>query len=400
MNRDALLKECFRWFGPNDPVSLQDIVQCGCTGVYTSLHHIPYGEVWSREEIRKRLDMLAPYGLEWTAVESVPVSEAIRTRTGDFERHLENYRQTLLNLGAEGVKVVIYNFMPALDWVRTDLAHKLPDGSLCLLFDPAKFAAFETLILKRPGAEKDYTPEQLAKAKTFFDSLDDDGKARFEKGILDVFPGVKMGVTLESFRGMLAKYDGIDEKKLREHYRLFLEAVVPAAEKAGVRLAVHPDDPPFPILGLARIASTEADFKQIIEMVPSPSNGICFCTGSLSARAENDLPGMVKRLGHRIYCVHLRSVQRNSDGTFYEANHLEGCANLPAVMTEVLKLNATRGKDMKLSVRPDHGHRMLDDLKKPINANPGYDCLGRMRGLAELRGLQTGIAYTLGDKLK
>jgi mannonate dehydratase len=399
MNHDILLKECFRWFGPNDPVSLRDITQCGCTGVYTSLHHIPYGEVWSRAEIRKRLDILKPYGLNWTAVESVPVSEAIRTRTGDFERHLENYRQTLENLGAEGVNLVIYNFMPALDWVRTDLAHKLPDGSECLLFDPAKFAAFEIYFLKRPGAEKDYTAAQLGKAKAFFDSLDDAGKAKFEKAILDVFPGVKMGVTIESFRAMLAKYDGIDEAKLREHYKLFLEAVVPTAEKAGVRLAVHPDDPPFPILGLARIASTEADFKQIVEMVPSPSNGICFCTGSLSARAENDLPGMVKRLGKHIHCVHLRSVQRNPDGTFYEANHMEGCANLPAVMTEVLKLNATRDAAHKLSVRPDHGHRILDDLKKPVNPNPGYDCLGRMKGLAELRGLQIGLAYAMEHKI-
>ncbi len=399
MNKDALLKECFRWYGPNDPVTLQDIVQCGCAGVYTSLHHIPYGEVWPREEIRKRLDQLAPYGLEWTAVESVPVSEAIRTRTGDFERHLENYRQTLENLGAEGVKVVIYNFMPALDWVRTDLAYKLPDGSQCLFFDPAKFAAFEIYLLKRPGAEKDYTAAQLEKAKKFFDSLDEAGRAAFEKAILDVFPGVKMGVNMEKFRAMLAKYDGIDEKKLREHYRLFLEAVVPSAEKAGVRLAVHPDDPPFPILGLARIASTESDFKQICEMVPSPSNGICFCTGSLSARASNDLPGMVKRLGTHIVCVHLRSVQRNPDGSFFEANHLEGSANLPAVMTEVLKLNATRDAAHKLSVRPDHGHRILDDLKKPANPNPGYDCLGRMKGLAELRGLQIGIAFTMGESL-
>jgi mannonate dehydratase len=395
MNRDILLKECFRWFGPNDPVSLQDIVQCGCTGVYTSLHHIPYGEEWSRTEIRRRLDMLAPYGLAWTAVESVPVSEQIRTRTGDYERHLENYRKTLENLAAEGVNLVIYNFMPALDWVRTDLAHKLPDGSECLLFDPAKFAAFEVFFLKRPGAEKDYTAAQLEKAKAFYDSLDAAGRAGFEKSILDVFPGVKMGVTLDSFRAMLAKYDGIGEAKLREHYKLFLEAVVPTAERVGVRLAVHPDDPPFPILGLARIASYEQDFRKIVEMVPSPANGICFCTGSLSARADNDLPGMVKRLGKHIHCVHLRSVQRNPDGTFYEANHMEGCANLPAVMTEVLKLNASRDASHKLSMRPDHGHRILDDLKKPVNANPGYDCLGRMRGLAELRGLQLGLAYAM-----
>jgi len=393
MAHDPMLKECFRWFGPNDPVSLQFIRQCGCTGVFTSLHHIPYGELWTREEIRKRLDQLAQYGLEWAAVESLPISEAIRTRTGDFERHLENYRASIENLAAEGVPVIIYNFMPALDWVRTDLAFKMPDGSECLHFDPSRFGAFELHILKRSGAEKDYTPEQLAKAKAIYDSMDSDARAKFEKAILDVFPGVKMGVTLDSFRAMLAKYEGIDAAKLREHYRLFLEAVVPTAERVGARLAVHPDDPPFPILGLARIASTEDDFRKIVEMVPSPANGICFCTGSLSARADNDLPGMVKRLGAHIHCVHLRSVQRNPDGSFYEAAHMEGSANLPAVVTEMLKLNATRDAAHKLALRPDHGRRMLDDLSKPTNANPGYDCLGRMKGLAELRGLMTGILY-------
>ena len=398
MNRDAMLKECFRWFGPNDPVSLQDIRQCGCMGVFTSLHHIPYGELWTREEIRKRVDQLSEYGLEWSAVESLPISEAIRTRTGDFERHLENYRKSIENLAAEGVPLIIYNFMPALDWVRTDLAWKMPDGSECLHFDPARFGVFEMHMLKRPGAEKDYTPEQVVKAKAMFDAMDEAERAKFEKAILDVFPGVKMGVTLDSFRAMLAKYDGIDEAKLREHYRLFLEAVVPTAERVGARLAVHPDDPPFPILGLARIASTESDFRQIVDMVPSPANGICFCTGSLSARADNDLTGMVQRLGEHIHCVHLRSVQRNPDGTFYEAAHMEGCANIPAVMAELLKLNATKPADAKLPLRPDHGRRLLDDLKKPVNPNPGYDCLGRMKGLAELRGLMHGLVYASQSK--
>ncbi|MBN1404407.1 MAG: mannonate dehydratase [Opitutales bacterium] len=398
MNRDAMLKECFRWFGPNDPVSLQDIRQCGCMGVFTSLHHIPYGELWTREDIRKRVDQLSEYGLEWSAVESLPISEAIRTRTGDFERHLENYRKSIENLAAEGVPLIIYNFMPALDWVRTDLAWKMPDGSECLHFDPARFGVFEMHMLKRPGAEKDYTPEQVVKAKAMFDAMDEAERAKFEKAILDVFPGVKMGVTLDSFRAMLAKYDGIDEAKLREHYRLFLEAVVPTAERVGARLAVHPDDPPFPILGLARIASTESDFRQIVEMVPSPANGICFCTGSLSARADNDLTGMVQRLGKHIHCVHLRSVQRNPDGTFYEAAHMEGCANIPAVMAELLKLNDTKPADAKLPLRPDHGRRLLDDLKKPVNPNPGYDCLGRMKGLAELRGLMHGLVYASQSK--
>lgn len=391
--RQAMLKECFRWYGPSDPVSLADIVQCGCTGVYTSLHHIPYGELWAPGEIRKRLDMLAPYGLEWTAVESVPVSEAIKTRTGDYERHLANYARTLENLGAAGVRTVIYNFMPALDWVRTDLAHKLPDGSECLYYDPARFAAFEVHILQRPGAEKDYTADQLARARAFHDSLDAAALHAFERSLIDVFPGVKMGLSLDDFRAMLARYDGVDEARLRENMRLFLQAVVPAAERAGVRLAVHPDDPPFPILGLARIVSTAQDLVEVTRMADSPANGVCYCTGSLSARADNDLPGIVRQLGSRIHAVHLRSVQRNPDGSFYEANHLEGCADLPTVVATLLDENARRAPGDRLSFRPDHGHRMLDDLRKPPNPMPGYDCLGRMRGLAEVRGLQMGLLW-------
>ena len=387
------LTPSFRWYGPGDPVSLNEIVQTGAKGVFTALHDIPYGEAWSRAAIRQRLGELASAGLSWEAVESVPVSEAIRTRTGDFEQHLENYRQTLTNLGAEGVSVVIYNFMPVLDWVRTDLAWRLSDGTECLRFDPVRFAAFELFLLKRPGADSDYTPDQLNQAEEFFKSLSVEEIRVFERGLIDVFPGVKMGLSLDELRAMLARYDGIDADGLREHYRRFLEAVVPAAEEAGVRLAVHPDDPPFPILGLRRIVSTQADLEKIVTMVDSPSNGICYCTGSLSARLDNDLVEIAETLGDRIHATHLRSVAHEADGSFYEANHLEGAVNMPAVVQALQKVNARRADGASLSYRPDHGHRMLDDLEKPQNPNPGYDLIGRMKGMAEIEGIQQALQY-------
>jgi mannonate dehydratase len=394
MNTDSLLHEGFRWYGPSDPVSLADIKQTGACGVYTALHDIPYGAVWPRTAIRERLDQLAEFGLKWLAVESVPVSEAIKTRGPLCEEHIKNYQMTLENLGAEGVDVVVYNFMPVLDWIRTDLAHQLPDGTEALLFNPVHFAAFEIHLLQRKGAENDYTSEQLEKAKAFYHGMDEEGRKQFERNILDVFPGCDWGLSLDELRAMLSTYADIDADQLRKNYAHFLRSVVPTAETAGVRLAVHPDDPPFPVLGLARIVSTEDDLRAIIDMIPSPSNGLCFCSGSLGARKDNDLPGIISRLGEHIHAVHLRSVQHLDDGQFYEANHLEGCANIPTLVKEFLKVNSLREDNKKLSFRPDHGHRMLDDLKKPSNSNPGYDCLGRMRGLAEIRGLQIGISST------
>ena len=393
MNKQSLLQEGFRWYGPNDPVTLSDIVQCGAQGVYTALHDIPYGAVWPRKAIRERIDQLAAHGLEWLAVESVPVSEAIKTRGPLCEEHIENYRQTLENLAAEGVHVVVYNFMPVLDWIRTDLSYKLPDGSEALLFDPVHFAAFEIYHLKREGAEDDYTAEQVKQAEAFFNSKTDEEKKQFEQNILDVFPGCDWGLSLDELRGMLATYADIDANQLRKNYAHFLRSVIPTAEAHGVRLAVHPDDPPFPVLGLPRIVSTESDLRAIIAMAPSPANGICFCSGSLGARKDNDLLGIVERFDAHIHAVHLRSVQHLDDGRFYEANHLEGCGNIPALVYAFLKINAKRDEDKKLSFRPDHGHRMLDDLNKPQNSNPGYDCLGRMRGLAEIRGLQVGMTF-------
>ncbi len=391
-----------RWFGPADPVTLCDIKQCGCSGVITSLHHIPYGDVWTREEIIKRKKELDACGLEWIAVESVPVSEEIKTRTGGYLRHIDNYQQTIQNLGAEGINVVIYNFMPVLDWVRTDLQYALPDGTECLYFDPVKFAAFEIYLLKRTGAENDYTPEQLQKAETFFNLLSPAEIRNFERTIIDIFPGVNLGFTIQDIRDMLAKYRNITGDRLREHLKLFLEEVIPVCEACGVRMAIHPDDPPYSILGLPRIVSTEEDIKIILEMADSPANGVAFCTGSFGARSDNDLPEMIRRYGSRIQVFHFRSTQCNPDGSFYEANHLEGSVDMyevvKAALEEMKKRKDANRSDWQLAFRPDHGHTMLDDLKKPLASTPGYSCIGRMRGLAEIRGLQFGISRSFKRK--
>ena len=389
----VMLKECFRWYGPEDPVTLRDTRQCGAAGLFTSLHQIPYGAEWPRAAIHERRERIEAAGQRWEVVESLPVSESIRSRVGDFEAHLENYRQSLRHLAAEGLRVVVYNFMPVLDWVRTDLSYRLEDGSECLRFDPVHFAAFEVFLLKRAGADASYSEAQLRAAQAFVESMDMNQSHHFGQRIIDSFPGCKLGFGLDDIRRLLEDYKGVDAEQLREHYRLFLEAVIPTAEEVGVRLAVHPDDPPFSILGLPRIVSTEADLRAIVEMVPSPSNGLCFCSGSLGARRENDLPGIVKRLGKAIHAVHLRSVQIQPCGSFYEARHLEGSVPMPAVMDALLTENGRREEPHHLCFRPDHGHRILDDLNKPANPNPGYDYLGRMRGLAELRGLQTGLLY-------
>ncbi len=391
-----LLEECFRWYGPADPVPLPYIRQAGATAVYTALHDIPYGEIWPREAIRAHKALLANAGLEWKAVESVPIHEDIRTRSGRCEEYLENYAQTLRNLGAEGVTVVIYNFMPVLDWVRTDLEYRLADGSTCLHFDPVKFGAFEIHALKRPGAEDDYTTDQRQGAESFWQSLDAAGRDAFVTSLIGQLPGCKSGFTLEKIREMLAKYDDIDRAQLKSNYKHFLESVIPAAEAAGVVLAVHPDDPPRSILGLPRIVSCAQDLRDLLAMVPSRNNGLCFCTGSFSAGEHNDVPAMIREFADRIHAVHLRVTKRSPDGSFYEDNHLEGSIDivdaLQALLDEMKRRQSAGIKDWQLSFRPDHGHRMMDDLVNPPAPNPGYSCIGRMRGLAELRGLQLGLA--------
>ncbi len=389
------LEESFRWYGPNDTVSLEYIKQTGATAVITSLHQIPYGEAWPYESIMERKTMVEAAGLRWAAVESVPVHEDIKTRTGNYQQYIENYKISLANLGKAGVDVVIYNFMPVLDWVRTDLAHKLEDGTECLYFDPVQFAAFEIYLLKREGAEADYSAEQLDKAKQFISSLSDEEKKTFERNLIDVFPGTKMGLDIQDVRDMLAKYKDINREKLKEHFKLFLEAVIPVASQSGVRLAVHPDDPPWNIMGLPRIVSCEEDIRDLLAMVDDPANGLAFCTGSYSPRADNNLPEMIRKFGHRINVAHLRSTQRNPDGSFYEANHLEGSVDMYSVVKALLEEMAARKKagrkDWRLTYRPDHGHTMMDDLAKPPIDNPGYTAIGRMRGLAEIRGLELGI---------
>jgi mannonate dehydratase len=392
-----LLEESFRWFGPGDPVPLAFIRQAGATAVFTSLHQIPYGEVWPREAIRERKQMIEDAGLRWTAVESVPVHEDIKTGRGHLKRLFDHYNTTLHNLAAEGLHTVIYNFMPVLDWVRTDMRWLMPDGSQSMHYDPVRFAAFEIHALQRPGAEVDYTAEQVERAAAWWMSLDDVARDAFVRTIIDVFPGVKWALSLDDIRTMLGRYDHLGESGLKENLARFLQAVIPVAEELGTRMAIHPDDPPFSVLGLPRIVSKASDIEAIFKMADSPANGLCFCTGSFSARADNDLPGMVRDFAPRIHAVHLRSTQRNPDGSFYEADHLAGSVDMPAVARNLLdeqdRRRAAGRADWQLPLRPDHGHTMMDDLPKPAGITPGYSCIGRMRGLAELRGLMHGLRF-------
>jgi mannonate dehydratase len=396
-----LMEEGMRWFGPADSVTLTEIRQTGATAVFSALHEIPSGEAWPAEAIAERQAEVGAAGLVWRVAESVPVPESIKTRTGDVAGHIDNYRVTLERLGTAGVRVVVYNFMPVMDWVRTDLHHRLPDGSEALLYDPIAFAAFDLFALQREGAEADWSAEQRARAEAFWKAQSPAARDTFTRQTLDLFPGVRLGLTVEECRARLARYRGIDARTLKEYLRLFLEAIVPTAERVGVRLAIHPDDPPCSVLGLARIVSTEDDLREILGLVDSPANGLCYCTGSLGARADNDLAGIVHRLGDRIAAVHLRSVQREPDGRFYEANHLEGGVDMPAVVQALLGQQARRRRagrlDWQLPLRPDHGHMMLDDFTRAAPACPGYPIIGRLRGLAELRGLQVGIAHTLRE---
>lgn len=398
------LIKTLRWFGEKDTITLSDIRQAGATGIVTALHHIPNGEIWSVEEILKTKNKIESYGLTWEVVESLPVTEEIKKASALRDLHIANYKVSVKNLGECGIKTICYNFMPVLDWARTDLHYGLENGAEAMYFSATKFAAFDLFILKRPNAAESYTPAQIKQAKEIFDGLSEEeidtlGYNIIVKTQSFIDGTVKEGEKnyLSIFNNLLAEYDAIDKNKLRENFAYFLNEVIPIAEEAGVNLAVHPDDPPFPLLGLPRIVSGEEDFKWLSEACPSLHNGITFCSGSLGANTKNDLAKIFKNYANRVHFIHLRSTKVLANGDFFETDHLDESVDMTGLMSEIVKEQIRRKNegrvDVNIPLRPDHGHKMLDDFNR--QSNPGYPLIGRLKGLAELAGLEAGIKYGL-----